>query len=71
MYKRQDPQSTDYYATIVGAFNLGGVKGNDKSIVKLTPNGGASVYTPSLVMWLATGATLPSTFKLDGIELVR
>ena len=66
-----DPDSNDYYITIVGAFNLGGVKGNDKSIVKLTSNGGASVYTPSLVTWLAAGATLPSTFKIDGIELVR
>ena len=59
------------YITIVGAFNLGGVKGNDKSIVRLSPNGGASVYTPSLVTWLAAGATIPSIFKIDGIELVR
>ena len=66
-----DPQSGDYYITILGALNLGGVAGNDKSIVKLSPNDGASVYTPSLVTWLAAGATLPSTFKLDGIELVR
>ena len=66
-----DPQSSDYYITIVGAFNLGGVKGNDKSIVKLTPNGGASVYTPSLVSWLAAGATLPTGFKIDGIEIAR
>ena len=66
-----DPDSNDYYITIVGTFNLGGVKGNDKNIVKLSPNGGASVYTPSLVTWLAAGATLPSTFKIDGIELVR
>lgn len=66
-----DPQSSDYYITIVGAFNLGGVKGNDKSIVKLTPNGGASVYTPSLVSWLAAGATLPTGFKIDGLEMAR
>ncbi|MBX7252642.1 MAG: IPT/TIG domain-containing protein [Candidatus Promineofilum sp.] len=66
-----DPQSSDYYITIVGAFNLGGVKGNDKSIVKLTPNGGASVYTPSLVSWLASGATLPTGFKIDGLEMAR
>ena len=40
-------------------------------IVKLTPNGGASVYTPSLVSWLAAGATLPTGFKIDGIEIAR
>jgi len=70
-----DPDSNDYYITIVGAFKLGGgtatVHGNDKSIVKLTPNGGASVYTPSLVSWLAAGATLPNGFKIDGLEMAR
>ena len=64
-----DPATGDYYITIVGAFNLGGVKGNDKSIVKLSPNGGATVYTPSLVNWLAAGATFAG--KLDGLELTR
>lgn len=64
-----DPQSGDFYITIVGAFKLGSVAGNGKSLVKLTPNGAASVYTPSLVSWLAPGATL--TPNLDGIELQR
>ena len=64
-----DPQSGDYYITIVGAFNLGGLRGTGKSIVKLTPNGGATVFTPSLVSWLASGATYPTS--LDGLELVR
>lgn len=64
-----DPQSGDYYVTILGAFNLGGVKGTGKSIVKLTPNSGATRFTPSLVTWLAAGATYPST--LDGLELAR
>ncbi len=42
-----DPQSDDYYVTIVGAFNLGGVKGNDKSIVKLiTQRRGQQASTP-------------------------
>lgn len=62
-----DPDSGDYYITITGSFNLGGVKGNGKSIVKLTPNGGATVFTPSLVSWLAPGATFPS--NLDGLAL--
>ena len=66
-----DPQSGDYYVTILGPFNLGGLAGNDKGIVKLTPNGGASVYTPSRVSWLAAGATLPTGFKIDGIEIAR
>ena len=66
-----DPQSGDYYVTILGPFNLGGLAGNDKGIVKLTPNGGASVYTPSLVSWLAAGVTLPTGFKIDGIEIAR
>jgi len=64
-----DPQSNDYYITILGAFNLGGVKGTDKSIIKLTPNGGATVYTPSLVTWLAPGATFAG--KIDGLEIAR
>lgn len=62
-----DPDSGDFYITITGSFNLGGVKGNGKSIVKLTPNGGATVFTPSLVSWLAPGATFPS--NLDGLAL--
>ena len=48
-----DPDSGDYTITIVGAFTVGGVKGNGKSIGNLTPNGGATVFTPSLVQWLA------------------
>jgi hypothetical protein len=63
-----DPQSGDYYVTILGAFNLGGVKGNGKSIIKLSPNGAGS-WTPSLVPWLAPGATFPS--NLDGLEIAR
>jgi hypothetical protein len=64
-----DPQSGDYYVTILGAFNLGGLKGTDKSIVKLSPNGGTTVFTPSLVTWLAAGAMFGG--KLDGLELSR
>lgn len=63
-----DPSNDDYYITILGAFNLGGVKGNDKSIVRLTPNGSGG-WTPSLVTWLAPGATF--TGKIDGLDIVR
>ena len=66
---RDDPQSGDYYVTILGAFNLGGVNGNGKTVIKLTPNASASRFTPSTVPWLATGALFPS--NLDGLELVR
>ena len=63
-----DTWTDDYYVTILGKFNLGGVAGNDASIVRLTWNG--SGYTPSLVDWLAPGA---ATFKgkIDGLEMGR
>ena len=64
-----DPNSNDYFILIVGSFNLGGVKGTGKSIVKLTPNGGPTVYTPSIVQWLAPGATFPTT-TLDGLSIM-
>lgn len=51
----------DYYITIVGAFDLGGLIGNAKSIVKLP----AGSSTPSLVDWTA------SPFSVDGLEMTR
>lgn len=62
-----DDWTGDFYVTILGAFNLGGVSGDGKSIVRLEWNG--SGYTPSLVPWLAPGATFPST--IDAIDLAR
>lgn len=56
------------YVIIVGAFNVGGVTGDGKSIIKLMPDG-AGNHTVSPVTWLASGATFPST--LDGLELFR
>ncbi len=39
-------------------------------IVWLTPNGyGSGGWTPSLVTWLAPGATFPG--KIDGLDIVR
>lgn len=69
-----DPITGDVYITIAGAFNLGGVAGNGKSIIRLDPNGGSTwnnttVWKPSLVQWLAPGATFPS--NIDAIELAR
>ena len=63
-----DPLNDDYYITILGVFNLGGVSGNDKSIVRLAPNGSGG-WTPSLVTWLAPGATFAG--KIDGLEIAR
>ncbi len=62
-----DDWTGDFYVTILGAFNLGGVSGDGKSIVRLEWNG--SGYTPSLVPWLAPGATFPS--PIDAIDLAR
>ncbi len=53
-----DERTGDLYLTILGPFNLGGVAGNGKSIVRLTPN--SNGLTPSLVPWLAPGATFPT-----------
>lgn len=57
------------FITILGPFNLGGVTGNGKSLVKLTPSGAPGGYTPSIVQWLAPGASFPS--DIDGIEFIR
>lgn len=61
-----DTEVYDYYITILGSFNLGGVTGNGKSIVRLTWDNG---WRPSLVEWLAPGAVFPS--NIDAIELAR
>ncbi len=64
-----DYRTEDLYLTILGPFNLGGVAGNGKSIVRLTAtwhNMGFN-YTPSLVPWLAPGATFPT--DIDAIDI--
>jgi hypothetical protein len=60
-----DPATGDIYISIVGAFNLGGVVGNGRDIVKLTNNG--SSYTPSL-WWDGSAAGFP--VNIDAIEIV-
>ena len=53
------------YVTLLNAFNVGGVTGNAKSILRLTPNG--TSWNVAAVEWLAPGATFPS--NLDGLSL--
>jgi hypothetical protein len=71
----RDAPGGNRYLTIIGAFNIGNTtsgraKGNGKSIVLLTPDGDApGGFVPSLVPWLAPGASFPST--VVGIELAR
>ena len=54
-----DPRTGDHYITVLGPFNLGGVAGDGKSIVRLHNS------VPSLVPWLAPGANFPS--NIDAI----
>ena len=60
------PATNRYYLTITGAFNVGGVAGNGKSIVRLSPSGAS--WTVSKVEWLAPGVQFPS--NLDGLSMV-
>ena len=48
------------------SFNLGGVKGDARDIVKLTPNGNS--YTPSLY-WDGSAAGFP--VAIDGLEMIN
>jgi hypothetical protein len=57
-----DPRDGDYYITVLGPFNLGGVAGDGKSIVRLRNS------VPALVPWLAPGASFPS--NIDAIAIV-
>lgn len=61
-----DQLTNDLYVTIPGSFNLGGVSGNGKDIVRLAWNGDGS-YTPSL-FWDGSDHGLPNA--IDGLEVV-
>jgi hypothetical protein len=61
-----DPATGELYISVMGAFNLGGVAGNGRDIVKLTNNGGGN-YTPSL-WWDGSAAGFPT--NIDGLEIV-
>ena len=58
------------YILITGSFTIGGVSGNGKSVLKLTPDGAAvGGHRVSLVTWLAPGATFPT--NVDSLEIIR
>jgi hypothetical protein len=61
-----DTDNGDIYISLAGAFNLSGVTGNAKDIVKLSPNGSGG-YTPSLY-WDGSANGFPS--GIDGLEMV-
>lgn len=61
-----NPTTGEVYVSLASAFNLGGVAGDAKDIVKLTPNGGG--YTPSLY-WDGSAAGFPAI--IDGLEIVN
>lgn len=61
-----DRDTGDVYITLTNAFNLSGVTGNAKDIVKLTVNGNS--YTPSL-FWDGSAAGFPA--NLDGLEIIQ
>ncbi len=63
-----DPATGDIYIGLAGAFNLSGVKGNGRDIVKLTPSGALGGYTPSL-WWDGSAAGFP--VNIDGLEILR
>lgn len=60
-----DAATGDIYVTIVGGFNVGGVSGNDKDVLKLHPTGGGA-YTPSL-HWRGPGNGF--NLKIGGVEM--
>ncbi len=63
-----DPVTGDLYISIVGAFNLGGVAGNGRDIVKLTFDVNApNPFTPSL-FWDGSANGFPT--NIDGLEMI-
>ena len=62
------PTTGELYVTFAGAFNVAGVAGDAKDIVKLTPSGGApGGYTASLVY---DGSAQGFPQPIDGLEMV-
>ena len=61
-----NPTTGEVFVSLGSAFNLGGVAGDAKDIIKLTPNGGG--YTPSLY-WDGSAAGFPAI--IDGLEIVN
>jgi hypothetical protein len=64
-----DPATGDLYVSILGPFNIAGISGDGKDIVKLTQTPGApGGYVPSL-WWDGSDAGFPTT--IDGLEILR
>lgn len=59
-----DSATGGLYVTILGSFNVGGVAGNDKDILKLAPSGGGYSVTK---VW--SGGANSFNYAIDGIEL--
>lgn len=62
----RDLSTGDFYVAIVGGFNLRGVAGNGRDIVKLTDNGNGT-FTPSL-FWDGSAEGFP--VNIDGLEMM-
>ncbi len=63
-----DDMTGDLYITILGGFNLGGIKGNGQDIVRLAPTGSGG-YAPAELWWDGSAAGFPG--NVDGLEIVR
>jgi len=61
------PNECALYISILGGFNLSGVAGNGRDIVKLTCNGNGNSYSPSL-WWDGSAAGFP--VNVDGLEIL-
>jgi hypothetical protein len=61
-----NPTTGEVYIALAAGFNFGGVAGDAKDIVKLTPSGGG--YTPSL-FWDGSAAGFP--VAIDGLEMAN
>ena len=63
-----DPATGDLYVSILGAFNLGGTRGNGKDIVKLTKSAGAPGGYVASIWWAGAAGGFPTT--IDGLEIL-
>lgn len=61
-----NPTTGELYVSILNAFTIGGLKGDAKDIIKLTPKTGGG-YNVSMV-WDGSAAGFPST--IDGLEMI-
>ena len=63
-----NPSTGELYVTIIGAFNVAGVAGDGRDILKLTPDSGATGgYTAALVY---DGSTQGLLTNIDALEMI-